>query len=162
MSGPLVGIVMGSISDWETMSATADTLRDFGVAFETKVLSAHRTPDELAEWASALEARGVEVVIAAAGGAAALPGAVAAKTTVPVLGVPMPSALSGVDSLLSMVQMPAGVPVGTLAVGKAGAINAAILATSILARSRQELRERLAEHRRAQAAKVLAQPDPSA
>lgn len=161
MTEPLVGIVMGSKSDWETMASTAETLESFGVAFETRVLSAHRTPDELAAWAAALEGRGVEVVIAAAGGAAALPGAVAAKTTVPVLGVPMSSALSGVDSLLSMVQMPAGVPVGTLAVGKAGAINAAILATSILARSRPELRERLAEHRRSQAAKVLAQPDPS-
>ncbi len=125
MDQPLVGVVMGSKSDWETMRHCADALQSFGVPFETRVLSAHRTPDELAEWASGLEDRGIEVVIAAAGMAAALPGVVAARTTLPVLGVPMESGLSGLDSLLSMVQMPAGVPVGTLAVGRA------VIATSL-------------------------------
>ena len=120
MAEPLVGVIMGSRSDWDTMRHTAETLESLGVPFETRVLSAHRTPDELAEYAATAEDRGLEVLIAAAGGAAALPGAVAAKTTLPVLGVPMESKLSGLDSLLSMVQMPAGVPVGTLAVGKAG------------------------------------------
>ncbi len=141
---PLVGVIMGSRSDWDTMRGAAETLEGFGVPFETRVLSAHRTPDELAEYAGSAESRGLEVIIAAAGGAAALPGAVAAKTTIPVLGVPMESKLSGLDSLLSMVQMPAGVPVGTLAVGKAGAVNAAILATQILAVSDETLAKRLA------------------
>jgi 5-(carboxyamino)imidazole ribonucleotide mutase len=159
---PLVGVVMGSRSDWDTMRHTADTLESFGVPFETRVLSAHRTPDELAEYAATAEDRGLEVIIAAAGGAAALPGAVAAKTTLPVLGVPMESKLSGLDSLLSMVQMPAGVPVGTLAVGKAGAVNAAILATSIVAGAHPEYRERLRAYRDEQRARVLKEPDPSA
>jgi 5-(carboxyamino)imidazole ribonucleotide mutase len=158
---PLVGVIMGSRSDWDTMRHTAETLESFGVPFETRVLSAHRTPDELAEYAAIAEERGLEVIIAAAGGAAALPGAVAAKTTLPVLGVPMESKLSGVDSLLSMVQMPAGVPVGTLAVGKSGAVNAAILATSIVAGAHPEYRERLRAYRDEQRARVLKEPDPS-
>jgi 5-(carboxyamino)imidazole ribonucleotide mutase len=157
-----VGVIMGSRSDWDTMRHTAETLKSFGVPFETRVLSAHRTPDELAEYAAIAEERGLEVIIAAAGGAAALPGAVAAKTTLPVLGVPMESKLSGLDSLLSMVQMPAGVPVGTLAVGKAGAVNAAILATSIVAGAHPEYRERLRAYRDEQRARVLKEPDPSA
>jgi 5-(carboxyamino)imidazole ribonucleotide mutase len=159
---PLVGVIMGSKSDWDTMRHTAETLESFGVPFETRVLSAHRTPDELAEYAAIAQERGLEVIIAAAGGAAALPGAVAAKTTLPVLGVPMESKLSGLDSLLSMVQMPAGVPVGTLAVGKAGAVNAAILATSIVAGGHPEYRERLRAYRDEQRARVLKEPDPSA
>ena len=162
MAEPLVGVIMGSRSDWDTMRHTAETLGSFGVSFETRVLSAHRTPDELAEYAATAEDRGLEVIIAAAGGAAALPGAVAAKTTLPVLGVPMESKLSGLDSLLSMVQMPAGVPVGTLAVGKAGAVNAAILATSIVAGAHPEYRERLRAYRDEQRARVLKEPDPSA
>jgi 5-(carboxyamino)imidazole ribonucleotide mutase len=159
---PLVGVIMGSRSDWDTMRHTAETLESFGVPFETRVLSAHRTPYELAEYAAIAEERGLEVIIAAAGGAAALPGAVAAKTTLPVLGVPMESKLSGLDSLLSMVQMPAGVPVGTLAVGKSGAVNAAILATSIVAGAHPEYRERLRAYRDEQRARVLKEPDPSA
>jgi 5-(carboxyamino)imidazole ribonucleotide mutase len=159
---PLVGVIMGSRSDWDTMRHTAETLESFGAPFETRVLSAHRTPDELAEYAAIAQERGLEVIIAAAGGAAALPGAVAAKTTLPVLGVPMESKLSGLDSLLSMVQMPAGVPVGTLAVGKSGAVNAAILATSIVAGAHSEYRERLRAYRDEQRARVLKEPDPSA
>jgi 5-(carboxyamino)imidazole ribonucleotide mutase len=162
MDGSLVGVVMGSRSDWETMQHCVETLRSFGVPCETRVLSAHRTPDELAEWAAGAEGRGIEVIIAAAGMAAALPGVVAARTTLPVLGVPLGSELSGLDSLLSMVQMPAGIPVGTLAVGKAGAVNAAILATAIVARRHEEYRGKLRAHREEQAAKVLAEPDPSA
>lgn len=162
MAEPLVGVIMGSRSDWDTMRHAAETLESFGVPFETRVLSAHRTPDELAEYAAIAEERGLEVIIAAAGGAAALPGAVAAKTTLPVLGVPMESKLSGLDSLLSMVQMPAGVPVGTLAVGKAGAVNAAILAASIVAGAHPEYRERLRAYRDEQRARVLKEPDPSA
>jgi 5-(carboxyamino)imidazole ribonucleotide mutase len=160
---PLVGVVMGSTSDWDTMQHCAEQLRSFGVPFETRVLSAHRTPEELGAWIRDVEARGAEVFIAAAGMAAALPGVVAAQTTRPVLGVPMESKLlGGLDSLLSMVQMPGGIPVGVLAVGKAGATNAAILATQILAASRPELRKALAEHRAEQARKVLSSPDPSA
>jgi 5-(carboxyamino)imidazole ribonucleotide mutase len=159
---PLVGVIMGSRSDWDTMRHTAETLESFGVPFETRVLSAHRTPDEVAEYAAIAQERGLEVIIAAAGGAAALPGAVAAKTTLPVLGVPMESKLSGLDSLLSMVQMPAGVPVGTLAVGKAGAVNAAILAASIVAGAHPEYGERLRAYRDEQRARVLKEPDPSA
>ena len=162
MAEPLVGVIMGSRSDWDTMRHTAETLESFGVPFETRVLSAHRTPDELAEYAAIAQERGLEVIIAAAGGAAALPGAVAAKTTLPVLGVPMESKLWGLDSLLSMVQMPAGVSVGTLAVGKAGAVNAAILATSIVAGAHPEYRERLRAYRDEQRARVLKEPDPSA
>jgi 5-(carboxyamino)imidazole ribonucleotide mutase len=159
---PVVGVIMGSRSDWDTMRHAAATLESLGVPFEARVLSAHRTPDEVAEYAASAEDRGLEVIIAAAGGAAALPGAVAAKTTIPVLGVPMETTLSGLDSLLSMVQMPAGVPVGTLAVGKAGAVNAAILATSIVAGARAEYRERLRAYREEQRARVLKEPDPSA
>ena len=163
MTEPLVGVVMGSTSDWETMQHCAEQLRAFGVPFETRVLSAHRTPDELAAWVADAEARGVQVFIAAAGMAAALPGVVAAQTARPVLGVPMESKLAGgLDSLLSMVQMPGGIPVGVLAVGKAGAVNAAILATQILAGSRPELDETVRGQRREQAEKILADPDPSA
>jgi len=161
MAGPLVGIVMGSRSDWETMQHCVEQLRAFDVPHEVRVLSAHRTPDELATWASSAEERGLEVIVAAAGMAAALPGVVAAKTSLPVLGVPMESKLSGLDSLLSMVQMPAGIPVGTLAVGKAGAVNAAILATQILARSHPGFREVLERHRADQRERVLAEPDPT-
>jgi 5-(carboxyamino)imidazole ribonucleotide mutase len=159
----LVGVVMGSRSDWETMQHCVSQLEAFGVPCETRVLSAHRTPDELAEWVSTAEDRGIQVIVAGAGMAAALPGVVAAKTTLPVLGVPMETRLSGgLDSLLSMVQMPGGIPVGVLAVGRAGAVNAAILATQILARSRPELRDALVRHRASQAEKILASPDPSA
>ena len=157
---PLVGVIMGSQSDWATLQHTADTLESLGVPCEVRVLSAHRTPDQLAEYAVSAERRGLEVIIAGAGGAAALPGAVAAKTTLPVLGVPIESKLNGLDSLLSMVQMPAGVPVGTLAVGRAGAINAALLAVAILAGKRPELREALHRHREARAREVLEHPDP--
>jgi 5-(carboxyamino)imidazole ribonucleotide mutase len=163
LTEPLVGVVMGSRSDWETMQHCVSQLEELGVPWEARVLSAHRTPDELAGWVAAAEDRGIEVIVAGAGMAAALPGVVAAKTTLPVLGVPMETRLSGgLDSLLSMVQMPGGIPVGVLAVGKAGATNAAILATQILARSRPELRQALRRQREAQASKILAAPDPSA
>ncbi len=163
MAEPLVGVVMGSASDWETMQHCADQLRSLGVPFETRVLSAHRTPEELSAWIRDAESKGVEVFIAAAGMAAALPGVVAAQTTLPVLGVPMESKLlGGLDSLLSMVQMPGGVPVGVLAVGKAGAVNAAILATQVLAGSRPDLREAVTKQRAAQAEQILLNPDPSA
>ncbi len=162
MAGPLVGVVMGSRSDWETMRHCVDQLVAFGVPYEVRVLSAHRTPDELAGWIASAEERGVEVFIAAAGVAAALPGVVAAQTTAPVLGVPMESKLlDGLDSLLSIVQMPGGIPVGTVAIGKAGAVNAAILATQILGRAHPELRERVAAQRAEQAAAILADPDPT-
>src|SRR3954469_16035139 len=145
---PLVSIIMGSKSDWETMSHADQTLTDFGVAHECLVVSAHRTPLWLAEFAAGAEARGVQVIIGAAGGAAHLPGMAAAQTILPVLGVPIQSAaLNGMDSLLSIVQMPAGVPVGTLAIGKAGATNAALLAIAILATTRPELREKLRQFR---------------
>ncbi len=163
MTEPLVGVVMGSSSDWETMRHCSDQLTAFGVPFEARVLSAHRTPSELSSWIADAEARGVEVFIAAAGMAAALPGVVAAQTTLPVLGVPMESKLAGgLDSLLSMVQMPGGIPVGVLAVGKAGAVNAAILATQILGGAHPELREPLTRQRAEQAAKILAEHDPAA
>jgi 5-(carboxyamino)imidazole ribonucleotide mutase len=163
MAGPLVGVVMGSTSDWDTMQHCAEQLRSFGVAFETRVLSAHRTPDELAAWVKDAEARGVEVFVAAAGMAAALPGVVAAHTTHPVLGVPMESKLAGgLDSLLSMVQMPGGIPVGVLAVGRAGAVNAAILATQILGSARPELRAAVGAQRAEQAANILATSEPEA
>jgi 5-(carboxyamino)imidazole ribonucleotide mutase len=155
---PLVGVIMGSRSDLETMQGTADTLRELGVPYEMRVVSAHRTPDLLFEYASGAEGRGLEVIVAGAGGAAHLPGMCASKTTLPVLGVPVQSrALNGLDSLLSIVQMPAGVPVGTLAIGKAGAVNAGLLAASICAVSRPALREKLRAYREAQTARVLAE-----
>jgi 5-(carboxyamino)imidazole ribonucleotide mutase len=160
---PLVGVIMGSRSDWETMRHTVETLDALGVANETRVVSAHRTPDLLFEYAAAARGRGLKVIIAGAGGAAHLPGMISAKTTLPVLGVPVESkALQGVDSLLSIVQMPAGVPVGTLAIGKAGAINAALLATAILATSDENLASALETFRETQTQAVLDQPDPSA
>ena len=163
MAGPLVGVVMGSRSDWETMRHCVDQLSAFDVPHEVRVLSAHRTPGELSAWIASAEERGVEVFIAAAGMAAALPGVVAAETTVPVLGVPMGSDLAGgLDSLLSMVQMPGGIPVGTLAIGKAGAVNAAILAAQILGRAHPEFRERVERQRADQASAILADPDPTA
>jgi 5-(carboxyamino)imidazole ribonucleotide mutase len=158
---PLVGVVMGSRSDWDTMSHAVATLEALGVPCEVRVLSAHRTPDQLLEWVASAEDRGLEVLIAAAGGAAHLAGVAAAKTLLPVLGVPMESAsLKGLDSLLAMVQMPAGIPVGTLAIGRAGAVNAALLAAAILAGKRPEYRERLRRYRDEQARKILAEPDP--
>jgi 5-(carboxyamino)imidazole ribonucleotide mutase len=160
---PLVGILMGSRSDWETMMHSAKTLGELGVPHETCVLSAHRTPDQTIEYAATAEKRGLEVIIAAAGGAAHLAGVVAAKTPLPVLGVPMESkSLNGLDSLLSMVQMPAGVPVGTLAIGKPGAINAALLAAAILASRHPAIRAAWHRYRKAQARAVLKLPDPSA
>jgi 5-(carboxyamino)imidazole ribonucleotide mutase len=154
----LVAVVMGSKSDWEAMRAAADTLARFGVPHECRVLSAHRTPAELERFVKDCAAEGTEVFIAAAGGAAHLAGVVAAHTVAPVLGVPMESAaLKGLDSLLAMVQMPAGIPVGTLAIGKPGATNAALLAVAILATSRPELKAKLEDFRRDQAAKVLAE-----
>ena len=153
---PLVGVIMGSKSDWVSMRHASETLTDFGVPHETRIVSAHRTPQLLAEYATGAGERGLEVVIAGAGGAAHLPGMAAAYTVLPVLGVPIESkTLKGVDSLLSIVQMPAGIPVGTLAIGKAGAINAALLAIAILANSRPELREKLRLFREKQTAKVL-------
>ncbi len=153
---PLVAIIMGSKSDWETMRNASDVLTDFGVAHECKVVSAHRTPDLLFEFAKSAESRGLEVIIAGAGGAAHLPGMCASQTILPVLGVPVKSkALKGIDSLLSIVQMPAGIPVGTLAIGAAGARNAALLAVSILANSRPDLREKLREFRQNQTQTVL-------
>ncbi|MCD9185605.1 MAG: 5-(carboxyamino)imidazole ribonucleotide mutase [Pyrinomonadaceae bacterium] len=154
---PLVSIIMGSTSDWETMKNASGILTDFAVAHECKVVSAHRTPDLLFEFAKTAEKRGIEVIIAGAGGAAHLPGMCASQTVLPVLGIPVQSkALSGMDSLLSIVQMPAGIPVGTLAIGTAGAKNAALLAISILANSRPELREKLHEFRNKQTQAVLA------
>ncbi|HUR91875.1 MAG TPA: 5-(carboxyamino)imidazole ribonucleotide mutase [Gemmatimonadaceae bacterium] len=162
MAAPLVGIIMGSRSDWETMSHAADTLAQLGIPHETRVVSAHRTPDLLFEYATEAEGRGIEVIIAGAGGAAHLPGMTASKTTLPVLGVPVESkALRGLDSLLSIAQMPAGVPVGTLAIGKAGAINAALLAAQILARKHERYRAPLRAHREAMRDVVLEQPDPA-
>jgi 5-(carboxyamino)imidazole ribonucleotide mutase len=158
---PLVGIIMGSKSDWETMENAARTLDALGVPFETRVVSAHRTPDLLFEYAETAADRGIEVIIAGAGGAAHLPGMVAAKTALPVLGVPVQSrALNGMDSLLSIVQMPAGVPVGTLAIGRSGAVNAALLATSILGNKYPEHRHALERYRANQTSSVLENPDP--
>jgi 5-(carboxyamino)imidazole ribonucleotide mutase len=160
--GPLVGIIMGSTSDWETMSHTAHTLDALGVTHETRVVSAHRTPDLLFSYASEAEKRGIEVIIAGAGGAAHLPGMTAAKTVLPVFGVPVESkSLSGLDSLLSIAQMPGGIPVGTLAIGKAGAINAALLAAASLGNKYPVIREALRKFRAAQTQKVLAVPDPA-
>ncbi|HEV7595318.1 MAG TPA: 5-(carboxyamino)imidazole ribonucleotide mutase [Gemmatimonadaceae bacterium] len=153
---------MGSKSDWDTMQHAAQLLDVLGVPHETKVVSAHRTPDLLFEYAESAESRGIQVIIAGAGGAAHLPGMAAAKTTLPVLGVPVESkALQGIDSLLSIVQMPAGVPVGTLAIGKPGAINAALLAASIIALTDPDVREKLRAFRAEQTNAVLAQPDPA-
>lgn len=154
-SKPLVNILMGSKSDWEVMKNASDTLAQFGVAHECRVLSAHRTPKETAEYVSGAEERGVEVVIAAAGGAAHLAGVCAAHTVLPVLGVPMESKLLGLDSLLSTAQMPGGIPVGTLAVGKAGAVNAALLAIAILGLKDPELRKKIKQYRADQADKIL-------
>ncbi len=154
---------MGSTSDWETMEHAANTLRNLGVPYETRIVSAHRTPDLLFEYASTAERRGIEVIIAGAGGAAHLPGMAASKTVLPVLGVPVESkALKGLDSLLSIAQMPGGIPVGTLAIGKAGSINAALLAAAILGSKHRPIREALRAFRIAQTKKVLSQPDPAA
>ena len=161
---PLVGVVMGSASDWETMRHATETLERFGVPHERRVVSAHRTPDLMASYAKEAEDRGLEAIVAGAGGAAHLPGMLAAHTTVPVLGVPVESrALKGLDSLLSIAQMPAGVPVGTLAIGKAGATNAALLAVAILANTRPRLREELRRFRGEQAEKAATSelPDPA-
>lgn len=158
---PLVGIIMGSQSDWETMSGSAEMLDELQIPFEVRVVSAHRTPDLLFKYAEAAEKRGLEVVIAGAGGAAHLPGMTAAKTTLPVLGVPVESkALKGMDSLLSIVQMPAGIPVGTLAIGRSGAINAALLAASIVGQKHPEHLKALKAFRDSQTAKVLDIGDP--
>ena len=154
----MVGIIMGSRSDWETMRHASDTLSQFGVEHESRVVSAHRTPDWMAEYAKTAEQRGLQVIIAGAGGAAHLPGMVAAHSVVPVLGVPVQShALNGMDSLLSIAQKPGGIPVGTLAIGKAGAINAALLAVSILGNSRPELREKLKQFRKEQTERIMAE-----
>jgi 5-(carboxyamino)imidazole ribonucleotide mutase len=158
---PLVGIIMGSTSDWDTLRSAAETLEKLGVPHEVRVVSAHRTPDLLFEYSASARERGLEVLIAGAGGAAHLPGMAAAKTSLPVLGVPVQSkTLNGLDSLLSIVQMPAGIPVGTLAIGAAGATNAALLAAAILGNTRPEIRAALEAFRAAQSDKVLAQPDP--
>jgi len=160
---PLVGIIMGSSSDWETMEHAANMLKDLGVPHETQVVSAHRTPDLLFEYAASAESRGIEVIIAGAGGAAHLPGMTSAKTILPVLGVPVESkALKGLDSLLSIAQMPGGIPVGTLAIGKAGATNAALLAAAILGAKYPAIREALRKFRTAQTERVLANPNPTA
>jgi 5-(carboxyamino)imidazole ribonucleotide mutase len=158
----LVGIIMGSESDWDTMKNAAEMLDQLGVAYETRVVSAHRTPDRMFEYAEQAAERGLQVIIAGAGGAAHLPGMVAAKTVVPVLGVPVQSrALNGMDSLLSIVQMPAGIPVGALAIGAAGASNAALLAAAIIGNKVPEVRAALANFRSARRDAVLARPDPS-
>ncbi len=158
---PLVGIIMGSRSDWETMEHAVSIFDSFDIPYEVEVVSAHRTPDKLFQYAQSAAERGIEVIIAGAGGAAHLPGMIAAKTSLPVLGVPVQSkALSGMDSLLSIVQMPAGIPVGTLAIGRAGAINAALLATSILGNKYPEHRQALDTYRENQTNTVLANPDP--
>jgi 5-(carboxyamino)imidazole ribonucleotide mutase len=160
---PLVGIIMGSSSDWETMRHAAETLASLTVPFESRVISAHRTPDLLFEYAATASARGLEVLIAGAGGAAHLPGMAASKTLLPVIGVPIQSkALNGLDSLLSIAQMPAGVPVATVAIGEPGARNAALLAAAILAAQHPPLRDALAAFRARQTAEVLARPDPAA
>ncbi len=159
----LVGIIMGSGSDWDTMKYASKTLSELGVPHETRVVSAHRTPDLLFEYAAAAEKRGIEVIIAGAGGAAHLPGMTAAKTVLPVLGVPVESkALKGLDSLLSIAQMPAGIPVGTLAIGRSGAVNAALLAASILGAKHPAVRAAVRKFRAEQTGRVLANPDPSA
>ena len=163
MASPLVGVIMGSKSDWSTMQHAADALTQLGIPHEVEVVSAHRTPDKLFDYAEQAADRGLEVIIAGAGGAAHLPGMCAAKTRLPVLGVPVAtdhSMLRGIDALLSIVQMPAGVPVGTLAIGKAGATNAALFAAAILANKYPPIREALAEFRSRQTATVQDHPDP--
>ena len=158
---PIISVIMGSQSDWETMQHASSTLKDFAVPHECLIVSAHRTPGWLSEFAGSAEGRGIEVIIAGAGGAAHLPGMTAAQTLIPVLGVPVESAaLKGMDSLLSIVQMPGGIPVGTMAIGKAGAMNAALLAIAILANSRAELREKLRQFRANQTAGVRQQKLP--
>ncbi len=158
----LVGVIMGSKSDWDTLEHTAQTLDQLGIPYEQRVISAHRTPDLLFDYCTSAAARGLEVIIAGAGGAAHLPGMAAAKTPLPVLGVPVKSkALKGIDSLLSIVQMPAGVPVGTRAIGEAGAVNAALLAAAILGNKYADIRKRLDDFRRAQTEAVLRDPDPA-
>ena len=158
---PLVGVIMGSKSDWTTLQATADTLLQLGIPHEVRVVSAHRTPDLLFDYCAGAEARGLEVLIAGAGGAAHLPGMAASKTLLPVLGIPVQSkTLNGLDSLLSIAQMPAGVPVATLAIGDAGAVNAALLAAAILGAKHPQIRDALRAFRDAQTGAVLAQPDP--
>jgi 5-(carboxyamino)imidazole ribonucleotide mutase len=158
---PLVGVIMGSKSDWETMKNVADTLEKLEIPFETQVVSAHRTPDLLFDYAKAAKSRGLEVIIAGAGGAAHLPGMCASQTSLPVLGVPVQSkALNGMDSLLSIVQMPAGIPVATLAIGRAGAVNAALLAASILGNKYTQISEKYEEFRQNQTQSVLDNPDP--
>ena len=160
---PRVGVIMGSTSDWETLQHAADTLENLGIEHEVEVVSAHRTPDKLFRYAESAAERGLEVIIAGAGGAAHLPGMVAAKTPVPVLGVPVQSkALNGLDSLLSIVQMPAGIPVGTLAIGRAGAVNAALLAAAIVGNRDAKIRKALEAFRQEQTDRVLATPDPRA
>ena len=157
----LVGVVMGSTSDWETMQHATETLDKLGVAYEARVVSAHRTPDLLFDYASTAMERGLEIIIAGAGGAAHLPGMLAAKTSLPILGVPVQSkALNGMDSLLSIAQMPAGIPVGTLAIGRAGAVNAALLAASMLGNKYPDIRDAITSFRQRQTEAVLAQPDP--
>jgi 5-(carboxyamino)imidazole ribonucleotide mutase len=158
---PVVGVIMGSRSDWETMRHAAETLEELDVPFEQRVVSAHRTPDLLFDYASSAEDRGLRAIVAGAGGAAHLPGMTASKTTIPVFGVPIESkALKGLDSLLSIVQMPAGVPVGTFAIGRAGAVNAALLATAVVALDDDGVRKRLRAFRERQTDEVLAHPDP--
>lgn len=157
---PRVAVVMGSKSDWPTMQHSADTLEALGVPYEVLVMSAHRTPQRVSQYASDAEARGIEVIIAGAGGAAHLAGVMAAHTIVPVLGVPMDSGLNGLDSLLSTVQMPAGVPVGTLAVGRAGAVNAAILAAAIVGQQHPEVKDAVRRFREARTAEAMAHSDP--
>lgn len=158
---PLVGVIMGSRSDWETLKETAFTLERLGIAHEVKVVSAHRTPDLLFEYAASAESRGLEVIIAGAGGSAHLPGMTAAKTPLPVLGVPIESrVLKGIDSLLSIVQMPAGIPVGTLAIGRAGAVNAALLAAAILGAKHPQISKNLKAWRDEQTRRVLDESDP--
>ena len=161
MTKPLIAVIMGSTSDWETMEHATKTLDGLNIPYEVKIVSAHRTPDLLFQFAQSANERGIEVIIAGAGGAAHLPGMTASKTHLPVLGVPIQSkALNGMDSLLSIVQMPAGIPVGTLAIGRAGAVNAALLAASIIANKHEEYREALIAYRTAQTQTVLDHPDP--
>ncbi len=163
LQSPIIGVIMGSRSDWETMQHAAQTLDALNIPYETRVVSAHRTPDLLFEYAASAEARGLHVIIAGAGGAAHLPGMVASKTALPVLGVPVESkALRGLDSLLSIVQMPAGVPVATFAIGRAGAVNAALFAAELLGLKFPEIRESLRAYREAQTEAVLENPDPRA